>query len=542
MARERIRVVTPDVGGGFGMKMSAYGEHVLVLWAAKALDRPVRWISDRQEACLTDAQARDQVAEAELALDGDGRILALRVATIANMGAYLSAFAPYVPTLASMPLLSGPYRIPAIHASVRCVFTNTAPVDAYRGAGRPETTFLLERLIDASARELGLAPDTIRRLNFIPASAMPFTTAVGATYDSGDFERVMAAALRHADWAGFPARRAEARERGKRRGIGLGLYVERAGGVFANPAELRIETDGSATLLVGTQSSGQGHATSFAQIVSEGLGIAPERVRLVQGDTDQVSFGTGTAAAASIPSQGHSVRMATEKMAATCRRWAAALLEAAEADITLDAGSFRVIGTDRAIGIERIAAAAYNVYRPMEGFEFGLAERALYRPGAATFPNGCHVAELEVDAETGAVAICRYTIIDDFGRVVSPALLEGQVHGGTAQGIGQALFEHCFYDPETGQLLSGSFLDYRLPRAADLPMIRFATENVPCATNPMGVKGAGEAGALGAPPAVINALVDALADLGIRHIDMPATPERVWRAVQTSSRIDGGAP
>lgn len=536
IARERIRVVTPDVGGGFGMKMPAYGEQVLVLWAARLTGRPVRWMSDRQEAFLSDTQARDQVSQAELALDADGRFLGLRVASIANMGAYLSSFGPHVPTTASMLMLSGLYRIPAIHTAVKCAFTHTVPIDAYRGAGRPETTYLLERLIDAAAREIGLAPDEIRRRNFIPASAMPFTTVLGPTYDSGDFDRIMTTALQNADWRGFAARREAARSRGRRRGIGLALYVERAGGAFENLAELRIETDGSATLSIGTQSTGQGHATTFAQIVSEGLGLPLEKIRFVQGDTDQIAYGTGTAAAASMPVGGHSVRMATDRMAATCRRWAASLLEAAAADIEIAEGAFRVVGTDRSVTLAAVAAAAYDPNRIADGLEFGLAARAIYQPGAATFPNGCHIAEIELDPETGGAAICRYSIVDDFGRVLNPLLLEGQVQGGTAQGIGQAMFEHCQYDPETGQLLSGSFMDYRLPRAGDLPMFDFATENTPCATNPMGVKGAGEAGALGAPPAVINAIVDALAEFGVRHIDMPATPERIWRAIQAARK------
>jgi carbon-monoxide dehydrogenase large subunit len=535
IARHRIRVVTPDVGGGFGMKMPTYPEQILVLWAARQLGRPVRWMSSRQEGFLTDTQARDQIAEAELALDDANRMLALRVKTFANMGAYLSSYGPHVPTLHSMATLPGPYRIPAVHMAVKCVFTNTAPVDAYRGAGRPESTYLLERLVDAAAREIGIAPEELRRRNFIGAGAMPFTTAVGVTYDSGDFERVMTAALREADWRGLPARREVASSRGRRRGIGLAFYVEKAGGMFENQAELRLETDGSASLLIGTQSSGQGHATSYAQIVSDGLGIDPEKVRLVQGDTDQIPFGTGTAAAASIPVGGHSVRLATEKMVATCRQWAASLLEAADADIEVENGIFKVVGTDRGVTLREIAAAAYDPKRAATGSGFGLSERALYRPVAATYPNGCHIAEVEVDPETGVVTVCRYTVVDDFGRVLNPPLLEGQVQGGTAQGIGQALFERCHYDPQTGQLLSGSFMDYQLPRAADLPMVRFATENIPCATNPMGIKGAGEAGALGAPPAVINAVLDALADLGVRDIDMPATPERVWRAIQQAT-------
>lgn len=532
--RRRIRVITPDVGGGFGMKMPTYGEQILVLWAARVLRQPVRWVSGRQEAFLSDTQARDQIAEAELALDPTGNILGLRVDVLANMGAYLSSYAPFVPTVHAMHMLCGPYRIPAVRIGVKCVMTNTVPTDAYRGAGRPETTYMLERLLDAAALEMGLPREEIRRRNFIPPEAMPHTTVTGTTYDSGNYDRVLSAALTAADWPGIAGRREEARSRGRLRGIGLAMYVERAGGIYENQAELRIETDGSATLLIGTQSTGQGHETSFGQIVSTSLGIAPESLRLVQGDTDQIPFGTGTAAAASIPLGGNSVGLAAEQMAQQCRRWAARLLEAAEADVEIADGRFLVAGTDRSVSLREIAAAAYDPRRESGGMDFGLVTRATFRPTAPTFPNGCHIAEVEVDPETGLVQVRCYTVVDDFGRVLNPLTLEGQVHGGTAQGIGQALFESCRYDPETGQLLTGSLLDYQLPRAADLPMFGFTTENTPCTTNPLGIKGAGEAGALGAPPAIINAVIDALRGLGVDHIDMPATPERVWRAIEAA--------
>ncbi len=530
--RDRLRVVTPDVGGGFGMKGFDYPEYAMACWAARVTGRPVKWTAERGEAFVTDTQGRDHVTEAELALDRDGRFLALRVSTIGNLGAYLSDYAPFIPTVAGSGMLAGLYTTPAIHVAARCVFTNTVPVDAYRGAGRPEAAYVVERMADAAARDLGLSPDEIRRRNFIAPEKMPFKTAMGEVYDSGEFARNMDDAMKLAGWSGIEARRREARTTGRLRGIGMSNYVESCGGGFEEMAEIRLEQDGAVTLVIGSQNNGQGHETTYAQLIADGLGVPIERVRVVQGDTDQIAFGNGTGGSRMLVVGGNAVRGATERVVRTAKRVAAIQMEAAEADIEFAGGVFRVAGTDRKMSLKEIARAAYNPRRQKEGMEFGLAERWTYLPPAMTYPNGCHVAEVEIDPETGRVAIMNYTVVDDFGRVFNPMMLDGQIHGGTAQGIGQALYEHCVYDPESGQLLTGSLMDYHVPRAGDLPSFRTATNEVPCRTNPLGVKGAGEAGAIGAPPAVINAIVDALAEFGVRHIDMPATPERVWRALQ----------
>ncbi|HLB80522.1 MAG TPA: xanthine dehydrogenase family protein molybdopterin-binding subunit [Dongiaceae bacterium] len=530
--RERVRVVTPDVGGGFGMKLFLYPEHALVAWAARRLGRPVKWTPERSDSFMSDTQGRDHRTTAELALDKTGRFLALRVSTLGNLGGYLSEFGPMIPTVAGSGMLAGLYTTPAIHVAVKGVFTNTVPTDAYRGAGRPEAAYVVERMADVAAREIGLSPAEIRRRNFIPPEAMPFTTALGETYDSGDFARNLDDALRLSGWDAMPARRAAAKARGRRRGIGMSAYIEACGGELEDMAELRFEPNGAVALLIGTQSNGQGHATAFAQIVADGLGLALDKVRLVQGDTDQIPYGNGTGGSRSLAVGGNAISAALRKIVDKGKRIAAIQMEAAEADIEFADGVFTVAGTDRRMTIAEVAAAAYDPERQAAGMEFGLAERSVYLPKGTTYPNGCHVAEVEVDIDTGVVTLVAHTVVDDFGRVVNPLLLAGQVHGGTAQGVGQALFESCVYDPETGQLLSGSFVDYRVPRAADLPSFAVATNEVPCRTNPMGIKGAGEAGAIGAPPAVINAIVDALAEFGVTHLDMPATPERVWRAIR----------
>jgi carbon-monoxide dehydrogenase large subunit len=528
---ERIRVITPDVGGGFGMKGFLYPEQVVAVWAARKAGRPVKWIGERADAFQTDTHGRDQVSEVALAMDAEGRFLALKVDTIANLGAYLSNYSTYIPTIASCPMLAGLYRTGAIHARVRCVFTHTVPVDAYRGAGRPEAAFLLERVVDAAARKLGLGPDEIRRRNFIPPEAMPYKTPTGPTYDSGEFGALMDEAMGRADWAGAAARKAEAKARGRRRGIGMATYVEGCGGGPEDMAEVRVDPGGDVLVLVGTQGSGQGHETAYAQIASDRLGIPIERIRVHQGDTERIAFGHGSGGSRSLPVVGHAVLTATEKVATKARRIAAQLLEAADRDVELADGRFRVVGTDRSVAFDEVARAAYRAKRPEGEADFGLAETAAYLPRAGTYPNGCHIAEIEVDPETGAVVLERYTVVDDFGAVINPLLLAGQVHGGVAQGIGQALLERTVYDGENGQLLTGSLMDYCLPRASDLPSFDIGFRNVPCRTNPLGIKGAGEAGAIGAPPAIINAVVDALAEWGVTHIDMPATPERVWRAI-----------
>ena len=536
----RIRVITPDVGGGFGMKLFLYPEHILVLWAARKLGRPVKWLAERSEAFMSDTQGRDNVTALELALDEGLRFLALKVETIANMGAYLSNYAPEIPTFSGAVMLSGVYRIPAIHVEVKGVFTHTVPVDAYRGAGRPEAAYALERLIDIAARRLGVEPAELRRRNLIAPQAMPYRTPLGLTYDSGDFGRNMEEALASAR-DGLAERRQEARARGRYLGQGFAVYIEQSGGGWDEFAELRFDPGGTLTLLIGTQSSGQGHQTAYAQLASETLGIPPERVRVLQGDTLAVGFGRGTGGSRSLPVGGAAVASAADKLIAKGRRIAAHLLEAAEADLAFDpstssGGAFRIAGTDRAVGIEEVARAAFDPTRLPPHLEPGFAEVGHFTPSTPTFPNGCHLCEVEVDPETGEIEILRYRVVDDFGVVVNPLLLAGQVAGGVAQGVGQAMLERTLYDPESGQLLSGSLLDYALPRAADVAPVAFSTNAVRCRTNPLGIKGAGEAGAIGAPPAIVNAVIDALLPLGIAHIDMPLSPERVWRAIRAAER------
>ena len=531
----RIRVVTPDVGGGFGMKLFLYPEHILVLWAAKKLVRAVKWTAERSDAFMTDTQGRDNITRLELALDEDLRFLALDVAILANMGAYLSNFAPEIPTVSGAVMHSGVYAIPAIHVGVKGVFTNTVPVDAYRGAGRPEAAYAVERLIDFAARRLGVRPEELRRRNFIKPEAMPYSTPLGLNYDSGEFARNMDQALAAADLAGFAVRRAEARARGRYRGLGHAVYIEQSGFPPDEFAELRFDPSGTLTILMGTQSSGQGHQTAYTQLAVERLGVAPEKVRVQQGDTASISFGRGTGGSRSLPVGGASLAQAADKLIAKGRRIAAHLFEAAEADVEFADGVFTVSGTDRMLGIEEVARAAFNPAQQAPGIEPGFAETGHYTPPQPTFPNGCHVCEIEVEPETGHIDILRYLVVDDFGTVINPLLLRGQVQGGVAQGVGQAMLEHCVFDPETGQLLTGSLTDYCLPRADDLPAIEFAFNIVPCRTNPLGIKGAGEAGAIGAPPALVNAVVDALAELGIEHLDMPLVPERVWAAIRAAA-------
>ena len=530
----RIRVVTRDVGGGFGMKLFLYPEHVLVLWAAKKLRRPVKWTPERSDAFMTDTQGRDNVTRLELALDDELRFLGLSVATIANMGAYLSNFAPEIPTASGGVMFSGVYAIPAIHVAVKGVFTHTVPVDAYRGAGRPEAAYAIERLIDFAARRLGVMPQELRRRNFIRPEAMPYTTPLGLIYDSGAFARNMDDALAAADAAGFSARRAAAQARGCFRGLGQAVYIEQSGGGPDEFAELRFDPSGTLTILMGTQSSGQGHHTAYAQLAAERLGLSPDKVRVLQGDTDAIGFGRGTGGSRSLPVGGVALANAAEKLIAKGRRIAAHLLEAADVDLDFTDGVFRISGTDREIGIEAVARAAFNPASLPADVEPGFAESGHFTPPASTFPNGCHVCEAEIDPNTGMIDIVRYLVVDDFGTVINPLLLKGQVQGGVAQGVGQAMLERCVYDPDTGQLVTGSLTDYCLPRADDLPAIEFAYNVVPCRTNPLGLKGAGEAGAIGAPPALVNAVVDALAPLGIEHIDMPVTPERLWQAIRAA--------
>ncbi len=530
---DKLRVVTRDVGGSFGVKIFAYGEQALVLWAARNLDRPVKWTAERGESFVTDTHGRDHVTHAELALDADGRFLGLRVSIIANLGAYASAFGPFIPTDCCCPMLTGVYALPAVHATVRGVFTNTVPVDAYRGAGRPEAAYVVERLVDVAARELGVAPAELRRRNYVPPSAMPYRTALGLTFDHGDFARNMDDAMEQARWADFPARRAEARARGKLRGIGMANYIERCAGPGNEDARIRFEPDGGVRVFVGTQSNGQGHETAYAQIVAERLGVPFESIRVVQGDTESLDSGGGTGGSRSLALGGSAVCVAVARIVDTGKRIAAHLLEAAAVDIEFADGVFSVAGTDRGVTIAELAKASFDPdTAAAAGTKPGLDEAVRADVNGPTFPNGCHVCEVEIDEQTGVVGVVAYTVVDDFGAIVNPMLVEGQVHGGVVQGIGQALLERCAYEAESGQLLSASFMDYCMPRADDVPSIDFATNETPCAANPLGVKGCGEAGAIGAPPAVINAVVDALNELGVGHVDMPATPERVWRIIQ----------
>jgi carbon-monoxide dehydrogenase large subunit len=525
-----FRVVTPDVGGGFGMKLFLYAEHVLVCFAARLLGRPVRWASERSEAFLSDTHGRDNITLGELALDKDHRFLALRTRNVANMGAYLSTFAPFIPTGAGTKVLASVYGFQAIHARVIGMFTHTVPVDAYRGAGRPESNYLVERLIDQAARDLKMDRVALRRKNMVAPSQMPWKTAMGATYDSGDFAQVLDAALERMDWAGFEARRKASEAKGKRRGIGLAYYLEATGGGPTERAEIRFAEDDHVDVLVGTQSTGQGHETAYVMLTSERLGIPHDRIRILQGDSDAAPSGGGTGGARSLYSEGQAIFATAATVIEKGKAAAADVLEAAVADIefTPGDGRFAVAGTDRAIGILDLAAQM----RARGVGQLDAAEVAEIK--AHTFPNGCHMAEVEIDPETGVVEIPRYIVVDDVGHALNPLIVRGQVHGGVAQGIGQAVFERTAYDAESGQLMSGSFMDYALPRAADLPDIEVDLIEIPCGTNPLGVKGAGEAGAVGSPPAVINAIVDALAPVGVTHVDMPATPESLWRSIRAA--------
>jgi len=530
---EKFRVVTPDVGGGFGMKLFLYAEHVLTCYAARGLGRPVKWVSDRGEAFLSDTHGRDNVARGELAIDAGGRFLALRTHVVANMGAYLSNFAPYIPTIAGTSVLASVYGFRSVYANVVGVFTNTVPVDAYRGAGRPESNYLMERLADAAARELNIDRMELRRRNMVPASAMPHTTPYGTTYDSGDFRMVLDTALRRMDYAGFAARRAEAAKRGRRRGIGLSYYLEATDGDPTERAEIRFAADGNVDVYVGTQSTGQGHETAYVQLTSDRLGIDADRIRIRQGDTDIIPVGGGTGGARSLYSEGQAILLTADSVIGKGRQAAAEMLEASPADIAFADGRFFIVGTDRGVDIialataQRRKAAAGQPATTLDATEVAPIDRH-------TFPNGCHMAEVEVDPDTGMVEIVCYRVCDDFGTTINPLIVRGQVHGGVAQGFGQAVLEHTAYDASSGQLLSGSFMDYALPRAGDLPNIEVELLEVPCAANPLGVKGAGEAGAVGSPPAIVNAIIDALSGDGVTHIDMPATPEKLWQALTTA--------
>ena len=530
---DQFRIVTPDVGGGFGMKLFLYAEHALTCYAARKLGRPVKWVSERSEAFLSDTQGRDNITQTELALDGDGRFLALRTRNVANMGAYLSTFAPFIPTMAGTKVLASVYGFQAIYANVLGVFTNTVPVDAYRGAGRPESNYVVERVIDAAATELGMDRVAIRRLNMVKPDAMPYRTAMNQLYDSGDFERVLDAAMAKMDWAGFEARRAASAAKGKKRGIGMSYYLEATGGAPTERAEIRFAEDGFLDVYVGTQSSGQGHETAYVMLIADQLGVDGDKVRIRQGDTDTIPTGGGTGGARSLYSEGQAILVTAASVIEKGKQAASETLEAAVADIEFTDGRFSIVGTDRGMDIITLATAQRErAARGEPATTLDAAEVA--QIDNHTFPNGCHMAEVEVDPDTGMVAVLRYIVCDDVGKAVNPMIVRGQVHGGVAQGFGQAVLERTAYDKSSGQLLSGSLMDYALPRAADLPDIEVDLIEVPCTSNPLGVKGAGEAGAVGSPPAVMNALVDALASAGVKSLDMPATPEKVWQALQAA--------
>jgi carbon-monoxide dehydrogenase large subunit len=526
---EKMRVICPDVGGGFGTKLFPYREYALAAVAARKLRKTVKWAADRADHFMGDAQGRDNVTTARMALAEDGKFLGMDVDLMGDMGAYLSTFGPYIPH-GGAGMLPGLYDIQAFHCRVRTVFTNTVPVDAYRGAGRPEASYVVERLVDASARKLGMTPDAIRRKNFITPRAMPHKTATGKIYDSGDFTAHMKRAMEIANWKEFPRRAKAAKKQGLVRGIGLGAYVEVCGTMGEETANVALDPNGDVTILIGTQSSGQGHQTAYAQLVAEQFGLAPERVHIFQGDTDKIASGLGTGGSASIPTGGVSVERATRALGANLREIAADALETSAADLEISDGSVRIAGTDRSISFADLAK------RP--GVDPSkLNASATFTSADGTFPNGTHLAEVEIDPATGKIEVVNYIIVDDFGVTLNPLLLAGQVHGGAMQGIGQALMEQAVYDPKDGQLVTGTFMDYALPRAADGPAFVFETHNVPCKTNPLGVKGAGEAGAIGSCPAVVNAIIDGLwREYKIDHIDMPATAERVWIAIREHQR------
>ena len=543
----KLRVVAPDVGGGFGTKIFHYAEEAFCTFAAKQLRRPVKWTSTRSEAFISDAHGRDHVTKIQLALDAENNFTALRTDTYANMGAYLSTFAPSVPTWLHGTLMAGNYRTPLIYVNVKAVFTNTVPVDAYRGAGRPEATFQLERVVDKAARELGVDPAELRRQNFIRKDQFPYATPVAVEYDTGDYEATLDKAMQMADYAGFETRRAASAAKGKLRGIGLSHYIEACGIAPSNlvgqlgaraglyeSATVRVNATGGLVVMTGSHSHGQGHETSFPQVVADMIGISPDQVEIVHGDTANTPMGMGTYGSRSIAVGGSAMVRATEKIIAKAKKIAAHLMEASEADIELKDGAFSVAGTDKSVAWGDVTLAAYVPHNyPLDDIEPGLEETAFYDPANFTYPSGCYICEVEVDPDTGRVEVQSFAAADDFGNVINPMIVEGQVQGGIGQGIGQALLENCVYDAD-GQLLSASYMDYAMPRASDLPMIDVDHScQTPCTHNPLGVKGCGEAGAIGSPPALVNAVIDALQRDGksVSHIDMPLSPARVWAAM-----------
>jgi carbon-monoxide dehydrogenase large subunit len=527
---EKLRVITRDVGGGFGMKGFLYPEQPLVLIAAKKVGRPVRWSSERTEAFLADDHGRDMITKGELALDKDGKILAMRITGTANLGGYLSLYAPFIPTLAGGRIFGGVYRIPKLFANIKGYFSNSAPVDAYRGAGRPEAAYLMERLMDAAAAKIGIDRVALRQKNLPSPEELPYTNWAGVAFDSGNYPHLLTEGLRRADMSGFAARKAESAKRGKLRGFGIAYYVEITGAAGTEPAAVKFTDNGGIELYCGTQSNGQGHETSFAQLIAEKLGVPFESITVKQGDTNWVNGG-GTGGSRSLNMSGGALIVSADEVIKKGRAAASQVLQAGGAEVSFDVvdtvGRFRVANTDRSITLGELAVTLKRDKLP--GFENGLDSEGIYNGRAPTFPNGCHVCEVEVDADTGKVQAVSYSVLDDFGRVINPMLVAGQVHGGIVQGLGQALLENIVYDDASGQLLTASFSDYAMPRADDMPDIDFAYEEIACKTNDLGAKGCGEAGTVGALPAVISAITDAI---GVLHIDMPATPERVWRAIR----------
>ncbi len=540
----KLRVIAPDVGGGFGSKIFIYPEEIICLWASKKMGVPVKWVADRTESFLTDAHGRDHHSTVEMAFDKDNRIIGLKVDTIANFGAYMSLFSSSVPTYLYATLLSGQYDIPAIHANVRAVYTNTSPVDAYRGAGRPEATYLLERTMETAARELGVSPAELRRKNFI--TTFPHQTPVIMCYDAGDYAASLDAAMKAADYDGFAKRKAAAAKKGKLRGLGMSCYIEACGiapsaavgslgagvGLWES-AEVRVNAVGTIEVLTGSHSHGQGHETTFSQLVADRFGVPIESVSIVHGDTDKVQMGMGTYGSRSGAVGMSAIAKALDKVEVKAKKIAAHLLEADEGDIVIENGALKVAGTDKNVPWFQMALASYTAHNLPAGMEPGLKETAFYDPTNFTFPAGCYICEVEVDPDTGHTEIIQFVAADDFGNIINPMIVEGQVHGGIAQGVGQALLEAAHYDPTSGQLLTASFMDYTMPRADDLPSFQVSTSNTPCPGNPLGMKGCGEAGAIGSPPAVINAITDAI---GNNNLAMPATPQTVWAALKVATR------
>ena len=547
LPEHKLRVIAPDVGGGFGSKIFLYAEETIITWASQKIGRPIKWTAERSESFITDAHGRDHITHAKLGLDADGNFTALKVETYANMGAYLSTFASSVPTYLYATLLAGVYKTPVIYANVKAIFTNTVPVDAYRGAGRPEASYLLERIVDKAARETGLDQVDIRTKNMIAPDAFPYQTPVALAYDSGDYQATLASAMKLANVDGFSERRKLSESHGKKRGLGYSTYIEACGiapsavagalgaraGLYES-AEVRVHPTGSVTVFTGSHSHGQGHETTFAQIVSDQLGISIENIEINHGDTGNVQFGMGTYGSRSLAVGGEALLRATNKIIDKAKKIAAHCLEASVDDVEFKDGNFTVAGTDKTMAFGEVALTAYVPHNfPHEELEPGLDETAFYDPANFTFPGGCHICEVEVDPETGVTEVVNFTAVDDIGRVINPMIVEGQVHGGVAQGIGQALLEGCNYDSE-GQLLTGSYMDYTMPRADDVPNFVVGTQSTLCTHNTLGVKGVGEVGAIGSPPAVINAIVDALSDLGVSDVSMPATPAKVWGAIQSA--------